>query len=314
MSIFGDIAGAIAGPIIGAGSSLLGSSLEADAAKSLNQQQLDFAEEQFEWQKDYIQNRVADAEKAGIHPLYALGQPGVSASFQTSPSGTSIGSGIARAGEHLAHGVSKLSKNPMAQLQAELIRAQTGEVHSRTALNEAEAIAVASRAKRQEQDALVRRDTPQAQTLGLGPEDKIRYRELPSVVMGTAGGVPDAKRPTEITPSQDVGVWGEAVMGDGTVVPWMNAQAGEELAQVVNGMILGAHESKTNAEKSYWKRSLDAITKRYKLNRHRARRLQSLKRYDRIVFANALERYKKWRRRRTADYYRKTPPPRGGPR
>lgn len=62
--------GAIAGAAIGAaaiiGSGLLGKKTERDIAAADRRLQYDFAQQGIQW-------RVADAKKAGVHPLYALG-------------------------------------------------------------------------------------------------------------------------------------------------------------------------------------------------------------------------------------------------
>lgn len=89
------------GSLIGAGSSLLGGLLGRSSAKSA-------AKAQYRHQKEFAQNavqwKVADAQKAGIHPLYALGAP------TTSYAPVSVGDGgfsssLASAGQDLGRAV-----------------------------------------------------------------------------------------------------------------------------------------------------------------------------------------------------------------
>lgn len=75
------------GPIIGAGisagGSLLGGLLGNSAAAAANAQNMQFGREQLQFQRDLAQQgirwKVADAQAAGIHPLFAIGAPPFSA-------------------------------------------------------------------------------------------------------------------------------------------------------------------------------------------------------------------------------------------
>lgn len=153
---------------IGAGANLLGGLLgrsserrAADRAEYWNQASHALARESFDWNKSYIQNRVADAKKAGIHPLYALGTPGAGASFSAgqAPTGSALGTGIARAGEAAASMLGRRKKDPLAALQADHLRAQIGATNAQGARDNAEALLASSRMKRLEQEALVRPTT-----------------------------------------------------------------------------------------------------------------------------------------------------------
>lgn len=87
--------------LIGAGSSLLSGVL---SSKSSSKAQKKNAQLQREFAQNAIQWKVADAEKAGVHPLYALGAQTISA--QPSYVGdTNLGAGIANAGQDIGRAI-----------------------------------------------------------------------------------------------------------------------------------------------------------------------------------------------------------------
>lgn len=102
---------------ISAGGSLLGSILGGRSTDKANKMQMALA-------KHGITYRVRDAQDAGIHPLYAIGAPSISSSFQASDY-----SGVARAAEHVASSRSSLD-NEIKKAQLEQIKAQTRKINS----------------------------------------------------------------------------------------------------------------------------------------------------------------------------------------
>lgn len=80
------------GALISAGSSLLGGLLGQKAQKQNAQNQIMFAKNQLQW-------KAADAKKAGISKLFAMGAPTLS--YQPSSVGGSLGSSVADAGQHI---------------------------------------------------------------------------------------------------------------------------------------------------------------------------------------------------------------------
>ena len=76
MGFFSSIGNAIGGIVGGVGSAI-GGILGANSQKDANSANLDFARQQFEYQKELHKNqlqwRVEDAKKAGLHPMAALG-------------------------------------------------------------------------------------------------------------------------------------------------------------------------------------------------------------------------------------------------
>lgn len=124
-------AGILGAGAIGAAGSLLGSTINSvlgnKAAKEDWQRNYDA---QKEFAQNSIQWRVQDAQKAGIHPLYAMGNsPGYtpSSSFNTE----SVGTGIAQAGNAMAEA--------MGQLQMMQLMSQIENTKADTAKKEAEA-------------------------------------------------------------------------------------------------------------------------------------------------------------------------------
>lgn len=126
------------GNLISAGASLLGGFLgresNADQMEQNRQLQREFAQSGIQW-------KVADAKKAGIHPLYALGAPTMSPAIQTmqdplaaslSSAGQDIGRAISAtaAPEDRNTGVIMGLAVERAGLQNELLRSQIARLRS----------------------------------------------------------------------------------------------------------------------------------------------------------------------------------------
>jgi len=96
------------GALIGAGTSLVSGLLGSKAQKNANKAQMQMAERNIALQKEFatkgIQWKVKDAQKAGVHPLYALGANTVSfspVSVGSTPE-TGLAEGIANMGQGIA--------------------------------------------------------------------------------------------------------------------------------------------------------------------------------------------------------------------
>lgn len=88
------------GALIGAGASLLGGFMQSKQADKQAELQKQFAQSGIQW-------KVRDAEKAGIHPLYALGAQ------TTSYQPTQVGDlGIAEAGQNIGRAIDATRSNP----------------------------------------------------------------------------------------------------------------------------------------------------------------------------------------------------------
>lgn len=83
--------------LLAAGANLAGGWLSSQATKDANAANLQWAQTMA---KKAIQFRVADAQKAGVHPLFALGAS-VSAPSAMQVGDTSLGSGLAAAGQNI---------------------------------------------------------------------------------------------------------------------------------------------------------------------------------------------------------------------
>jgi len=102
------------GPIIAAGASIAGGLINSSSNKSAQEAniawQRENAQRQEELQREFAQNslqwKAADALKAGIHPLYAMGASGYSYSPQSvgnvATPDTSMGSALASAGQDIS--------------------------------------------------------------------------------------------------------------------------------------------------------------------------------------------------------------------
>lgn len=142
MSIFPSIISGGLNLLGGIGSSLFGSS---EAKKSRKYQERFYhaeAARQKEHAQNFIQWRVEDAKKAGIHPLAALGAAG-SGSTIAGPvgavgDGSALGSGIAAMGDQLGAGIERsMGKKHKAKL-ARIAASRSEEAH-RASLRESNA-------------------------------------------------------------------------------------------------------------------------------------------------------------------------------
>ncbi len=143
--------------LIAAGASLAGSAIESNAANSGigRQFQADFSKWQLSEQRrdevDRYERLVRGAEKAGLHPLFAMGAG--SANFSPTavagqaPTGNHMGTGIARAGEHIARGLSNRGVTRRAEeihdlttqkMRIEIERDQVALMAARSALARAQ--------------------------------------------------------------------------------------------------------------------------------------------------------------------------------
>lgn len=118
---------------IAAGSQLLGGVMQDRRTGQANHQQRSVLKNQLQW-------KVADAKKAGIHPLYAVGAPSVTGNFST---GSGMGDAIANAGETVGRYLGGRDERSRAQQMhaASLLesRARIASETSRARLNNARA-------------------------------------------------------------------------------------------------------------------------------------------------------------------------------
>lgn len=97
---------------LSAGSSLLGGLMNRSSAQQANQQNQYWAAQNMAQQREFAQNgiswKVADAKKAGIHPLYALGAQTTSFSPVSvgSQADYSMGSAVSNMGQDISRAIS----------------------------------------------------------------------------------------------------------------------------------------------------------------------------------------------------------------
>ena len=258
------------GPALGLAGSLFGSkSASKSAEKSQqrsdywNQVGLDFAREQYE---EGIQTRVKDAKAAGLHPLFALGggaggSSGVSFMSGQHPTGSGIGSGLARAGQAISAGVSgHLSRKQRAAEQAvraPLLAAQVRSANASAARDEAAAAATHSEIKRKEAQAL------------MGPRPEPPWDQQGRQVLGPTAAraaLEGANRPTVVGPYQSPTEFARTETGVKILNPDMNM---DELGQGYYALqkARGATTDALMSTHNWWKRR-----QHYKQQRRRIRR------------------------------------------
>lgn len=115
------------GSVISAGASLLGGVLANRSRESVNEEntalQREFAQNGISW-------KVADAKRAGIHPIYALGNNGIS--FQPSMwSGDGIADGLAQAGQDIGRAIdSTRTSEDRVQARLNALMVERGELQN----------------------------------------------------------------------------------------------------------------------------------------------------------------------------------------
>ena len=128
------------GPLISAGSSLLGGLFSRNSQRKQQAQNMAFAREQFEWQKRRIQNTVADAKAAGIHPLFALGSSaGITPVSVSGGVSDGLGPAIAQAGQQLGNAFNRAKPNALQSAQLEVSKSQANANNAQAAFYNAKA-------------------------------------------------------------------------------------------------------------------------------------------------------------------------------
>lgn len=141
MSALLDFGKSIAGDVIGGAAALWEGKKNRSLAKDQFRTQLD----------ESVQRRVADAKKAGIHPLFALG-----ASVGSSPTAAAGDLGIAAAGDAIGGGIKDYMRwaesKKAAAAQEQLLSAQLHQVNAAAGRDAAEAALLDSQRARIEQE------------------------------------------------------------------------------------------------------------------------------------------------------------------
>ncbi len=132
MGFFSSIGNAIGGIVGGVGSAI-GGILGANSQKDANSANLDFARQQFEYQKELHKNqlqwRVEDAKKAGLHPMAALGLQSSSFSPVSSNMQANDYSWIGDLGQSAGYAAMK-GKDKEQQSQAQGLLMRQGELQA----------------------------------------------------------------------------------------------------------------------------------------------------------------------------------------
>lgn len=242
------------GSLINIGASLLGGALDRNAARRQNNFSNSFAREQFEWQKNRIQNTVADAKKAGIHPLFALGSSaGISPVSVAGGTGASMGSSIANAGQALG-GMFGKKGNPLQAKQGQLLDAQIRATNAEALYREAEVASMNQNqlVQNQARDMFAAPgldgfsvpgagfDVPAVTTPLRTRRSKPGTRFANTRPPRKAG--PIGRRKVERVPSSDSQLVGTTTLPSGKQIPWVNPNTGiDEPAEILNFLRLIQH-------------------------------------------------------------------------
>lgn len=112
--------------LIAGGAQLLGGYLNQQNQQSINQQNL---QQQLNFAQNGIQWKVADAQKAGISPIYALGNP--TASFSNLVGDNSFGNSVSQAGQDLSRAfTSTATKDDQHSIVMNKLQEQRGELEN----------------------------------------------------------------------------------------------------------------------------------------------------------------------------------------
>lgn len=130
---------------------LFGKKSAKKAAKREYRRQKEFAQNQIQW-------KVADAKKAGLHPLYAMGGGSSSYSPNIMAGQDPMGTAIAEGAQTMGQAYAKSKAPPPGTPQGELGKAQLRAVNASAQRDEAAALRDLSAAKRMEANANITQD------------------------------------------------------------------------------------------------------------------------------------------------------------
>jgi hypothetical protein len=138
--------------LITAGGALAGGAISDRNARSIaskqRQMDMEFAKNQISW-------KVADAKRAGLHPLYALGASGSYAPTNIVQGQSNTGSALGRASSQIADMyMQSEAQKSQAEATKQLTAAQVNQANQAAARNAAEAGYMAALQKKTEQDIL----------------------------------------------------------------------------------------------------------------------------------------------------------------
>ncbi len=239
-----------------------------------------------------LQRARADAEAAGLHPLFALGSAGAgsaSISMSPTPTGTAAGTGLQRAGEAIQRGISEYGKQKRttrldaaaAELHALAVQSAKGKIH----LDELEA-------QRRASDLAV---STQRQFWGgsdSGMDSNYGQTGPRLVPYTTRAGLPLESRPLEEYPRQSIPLRKEVIGDDGYRYRPISSEAGDELSwvdlfqQMVMRHVRKARKAPGRELKIQFERAA-----RLMAGRHRGRKIQKRRRRQMRNQLRAQSRY-----------------------
>ncbi len=217
------------------------------------------------------QDRVADAEKAGLHPLFALGSSAnyspTSATPQYPRSGSYAGEGIAQAGADIAKG---MRRSEELKVSNEIHGLRVEKMKREIALDDAELLRRASDLKMSEQQSLYWGDANAGITSTGSPEAK-------TYPFGTKVGPPLNMRPLSATGRMSIPLRAEMIADDGWRYRMLNPDANmDELAEA--DLVWQWTMRKTRQARLALPRNIQIWLGQYKAARARRRKQQERRR------------------------------------
>ncbi len=225
--------------VIAAGASLLGGALSQRGSTGSAKQAREFEHgwrlHQDRFARERYQIATADAKKAGLHPLFALGAGmGQSPSYSSvsyPPSGSHLGTGIARAGQAVAQGARDYKVSVLARSE-EQRRQEAHEAGMRERSHQ-------DWLNMMERDSILKRAEGNANTGARMNEDGTIVIPAPAgasinrAPLAAQTRTPTA-RATRVTPHATSPLWVTAESSDGVRRRVLNPELGlDELGQVV---------------------------------------------------------------------------------
>lgn len=152
MSFLGDLFKTVAGPVIGAVSSIFGANKAASSAERVNEQNIDFATDNREWQERMAnsahQRHIEDLRKAGLNPILSANTQGAGTPNPQLPQLSNASAAYSSAYNNVGQIASSAYGTLVQKATIENLREQAATQRSQQMLNSATSVKTAEEARR----------------------------------------------------------------------------------------------------------------------------------------------------------------------